>query len=60
MNLFRPPRSPAPQPLPSIDTARQTINAQRRRSVMRGRAASMLTSGTAMAAPTAQRAVTGN
>lgn len=58
MNLFKKPEIPKPQPLPSIDTARTTIEGQRRSRMMTGRASSMLSSG--QAAPTAQRAVTGN
>lgn len=60
MNLFGGKQStPAPAPTPQIDEARTNVEALKRQSQMRGRAAAMLTTG-AVNAPVAQRATTGN
>lgn len=42
-NLFGKSRTPAPQPTPQIDEAKQTVDENMRKRLMRGRAASMLT-----------------
>jgi len=57
MNLFsKKPQEAAP--MPSIDDAQQRVDAMRKGQGLRGRAANMLSTG--VAAPTAQRTVTGN
>ena len=59
MNLFGKKKAEPAAPIPSIDEARENVDSMKRGALMRGRAAAMLSSG-AMAAPTAQRSVTGN
>jgi hypothetical protein len=59
MNLFSKPKPVQAPPPPQLDEARQNVDAMRRTSMLRGRAASMLTQGQVQA-PTAQRANLGN
>lgn len=59
MNMFGGKKAEPAAPIPSIDEARSRVDELKRGSLMRGRSAAMLTSGS-QPAPIAQRSVTGN